>query len=124
MESITLTPEPLIITSDFNIHVNNTNDSDACEFLELVASRGLKQHVIGPTHEGGHTLDLVITRQYDKLAAIITPIISSKTVLISENCLMLQSPCCVTPTLHRFLVLTLFSLPTILEISLHRRLII
>ena len=66
MESITLTPEPLIITSDFNIHVNNTNDSDACEFLELVASRGLKQHVIGLTHEGGHTLDLVITRQYDQ----------------------------------------------------------
>ena len=66
MESIILTPEPLIITSDFNIHVNNTNDSDACEFLELVSSRGLKQHVIGLTHEGGHTLDLVITRQYDQ----------------------------------------------------------
>ena len=66
MESIILTPEPLIITGDFNIHVNNTNDSDACEFLDLLASLGLKQHVIGPTHEGGHTLDLVITRQYDQ----------------------------------------------------------
>ena len=50
MESIILTPEPLIITGDFNIHVNNTNDSDACEFLDLLASLGLKQHVIGPTH--------------------------------------------------------------------------
>ena len=67
MESIILAPEPLIITGDFNIHVNNTNDSDACEFLDLLASLGLKQHVIGPTHEGGHTLDLVITRQYDKV---------------------------------------------------------
>ena len=67
MESIILTPEPLIITGDFNIHVNNTNDSDACEFLDLLASLGLKQHVIGPTHEGGHTLDLVITRQYDQV---------------------------------------------------------
>ncbi|XP_068704868.1 uncharacterized protein [Montipora foliosa] len=66
MESIILTPEPLIITGDFNIHVNNVNDSDACEFLDLLASLGLKQHVIGPTHEGGHTLDLVITRQYDQ----------------------------------------------------------
>ena len=27
MESIILAPEPLIITGDFNIHVNNTNDS-------------------------------------------------------------------------------------------------
>ena len=65
------------------------------------------------------------TMQYTwwtKLAVIITPIISSKTVLIRENCLMLQSPCCVTPTLHRFPVLTLFILPMILEISLHRRL--
>ena len=66
MESIILTPEPLII-SDFNIHVNNTNDSDACEFLDLLASLGLKQHVVGPTHEGGHTLALVITRQYDQV---------------------------------------------------------
>ena len=62
MESIILTSEPLIITGGFNIHVNNVNDSDACEFLDLLASLGLKQHVIGPTHEGGHTLDLVITR--------------------------------------------------------------
>ena len=53
--------------------------------------------------------------------AIITPIIPSKTVLIRESCLMLQSPCCLTPTLHHFLVLTLFSFPMILEISLHRR---
>ena len=67
MESIILTPEPLIITGDFNIHVNNKNDSDACEFLDLLASLGLKQHVIGPAHVGGHTLDLVITRQYDQV---------------------------------------------------------
>ena len=67
MESIILKPEPLIITGDFNIHVNNTNDSHAYEFLDLLASLGLKRHVIGPTHEGGLTLDLVITRQYDQV---------------------------------------------------------
>ena len=43
MEIIILTPEPLIIMGDFNIHVNNTNDSDACDFLDLLASLGLKQ---------------------------------------------------------------------------------
>ena len=26
-----------------------------------------RRYVIGPTHEGGHTLDLVITRQYDQV---------------------------------------------------------
>ena len=52
---------------DFNIHVNDVNDFDACEFLDLLTSLGLKQHVVGPTHEGSHTLDLVITRQYDQV---------------------------------------------------------
>ena len=87
MESIILTPEPLIITGDFNIHVNNTNDSDACEFLDLLASLGLKQHVIGPTHEGGHTLDLVITRQYDqviKSAPMIDRFISDHAAVLCQ----------------------------------------
>ena len=35
--------------------------------MDLLASLGPKQHVVGPTHEGGHTLDLVITRQYDRV---------------------------------------------------------
>ena len=87
MESIILTPEPLIITGDFNIHVNNTNDSDACEFLDLLASLGLKQHVVGPTHEGGHTLALVITRQYDqviKSAPMIDRFISDHAAVLCQ----------------------------------------
>ena len=87
MESIILTPEPLIITGNFNIHVNKTNDSDACEFLDLLASLGLKQHVIGPTHEGGHTLDLVITRQYDqviKSAPMIDRFISDHAAVLCQ----------------------------------------
>ena len=87
MGSIILTPEPLIITGDFNIHVNNTNDSDACEFLDLLASLGLKQYVIGSTHEGDHTLDLVITRQYDqviKSALMIDRFISDHATVLCQ----------------------------------------
>ncbi|XP_068713260.1 uncharacterized protein [Montipora foliosa] len=97
MESIILTPEPLIITGDFNIHVDNVNDSDACEFLDLLASLGLKQHVIGPTHEGGHTLDLVITRQYDqviKSAALIDRFISDHAAVLCQ--LDSVKPCTAT----------------------------
>ena len=65
LESIILVPEPLIVTGDLNIHVNDANDPDACEFLDLLVSMGLKQHVKGSTHEAGHTLDLVITREHD-----------------------------------------------------------
>ena len=65
----------------------STNDSDACEFLDLLASLGLKQHVIGPTHEGGHTLDLVITRQYDqviKSAPMIDRFISDHAAVLCQ----------------------------------------
>ena len=65
LESIILVPEPLIVIGDFNIHVNDTNDPNACEFLDLLVSMGLKQHVKASTHEGGHTLDLVTTREHD-----------------------------------------------------------
>ena len=89
MESIILTLEPLIITSDLNIHVNNTNDSNACKFLDLLASLGLKQHFIGPNHEGGYTLDLVITREYDpgikiKSAPIVDPFISDHAAVLCQ----------------------------------------
>ena len=68
LESIILSPEPLIITGDFNIHVNQTDvDSEAMEFLDILESMGLKQHVIMATHENGHTLHLLITRQYENV---------------------------------------------------------
>ena len=62
LESVVMSPEPLLITGDFNIHVNVSRDPDAARFLELLTSMGLEQHVDKPTHISGHTLDLVITR--------------------------------------------------------------
>ena len=38
---------------------------------ELLESMDLQQHVNEPTHESGHTLDLIITRQCDSLLANI-----------------------------------------------------
>ncbi|PFX30128.1 hypothetical protein AWC38_SpisGene5116 [Stylophora pistillata] len=79
LESIILVPEPLIVTGDLNIPVNDTDDPNACEFLDLRVPLGLKQHAKGSTHEGGHTLDLVITREDDdiiKSAVVIDRFIS------------------------------------------------
>ena len=67
LESVVMSSEPLLITGDFNIHVNVPNDSDAARFLELLTSMGLEQHVDKPTHISGHTLDLIITRCSDSL---------------------------------------------------------
>ena len=74
LESITSVSEALIVTGDLNIHVNDTNDPNACEFLDLLVSMGLKQHVTSSTHEDGHTLDLVITREHDDVIKS-TPVI-------------------------------------------------
>lgn len=35
------------------------------EFLDVIESMGLEQHVKMPTHKGGHILDLLITREID-----------------------------------------------------------
>ena len=56
LESVILSNDLLCLTGDFNIHVDDHNDPAACRFLDL-----LTQHVAKPTHEHGHTLDLVIT---------------------------------------------------------------
>ena len=56
-----------MIAGDFNIHVDVPEDSDSIKLLDLLESFSLRQHVVGPTHILGHTLDLVITRQSDQI---------------------------------------------------------
>ena len=63
LESIILSAEPICITGDYNIHVDTLSDPYATELMDLLESMGLEQHVNQPTHELGHTLDLIVTRQ-------------------------------------------------------------
>ena len=58
-----MTPDRLLITGGFNVHVDMPNDPTAAKFLSILESFGLVQHVAVPTHVAGHTLDLVITRE-------------------------------------------------------------
>ena len=51
--------ENLILTGNFNIHVNK-NDQDAQAFIDIVEALGLTQHVGFETHKAGNILDLVI----------------------------------------------------------------
>ena len=76
LEPITLSPEPLVISGDMNIHVDDPDDSDAIMFPDLLDTYGLTQHVNTPTRRLGHTLDLIITRVSDALAKS-TPISDS-----------------------------------------------
>ena len=66
MEQIISLPGSLIVTGDFNYHVENVNhDKDVQDFVQMVDSFNLHQHVVGPTHRSGGTLDLVMTSVTD-----------------------------------------------------------
>jgi len=54
---------PVIICGDFNVHVDQCNDTHAMRLVQLLKSFGYVQHVNEPTHVAGHTLDLVITNR-------------------------------------------------------------
>ena len=69
LENIIMSSVPLLIAGDFNIHVDVPGNADSVCLKELLESMGLQQHVNVPTHESGHTLDLIITRQCDSLLA-------------------------------------------------------
>ena len=53
----------IIIVGDFNFHMEDTNNTDAQKFQDLLFSLNLTQYITQVTHEGGHMLDLIITRE-------------------------------------------------------------
>lgn len=55
-------PSDLLVTGDFNIHVDDLSAPGTQSFLNLLESFDLNQHVNFPTHESGHSLDLLISR--------------------------------------------------------------
>eukprot|EP00057_Strongylocentrotus_purpuratus_P013391 XP_011667865.1 PREDICTED: uncharacterized protein LOC105439979 [Strongylocentrotus purpuratus] len=63
LESVTVDCHHLLLIGDFNIQVDNAENKDAKVFSDVLYSVGLAQHVTAPTHQTGHTLDLVITRK-------------------------------------------------------------
>ena len=54
--------DKIIVFGNFNIHVEKETDSKAIEFMDLLSSMDFIQHVTGPIHNHGHTLDVVITK--------------------------------------------------------------
>jgi len=53
---------PVVACGDFNVHVDQVEDTNAVRLDQLLQSFGYVQHVSEPTHNAGHTIDLVITR--------------------------------------------------------------
>ena len=51
----------LILLEDFNISTENVPNPDTVIFNDTMAALGLQQHVQGPTHKMGNTLDLIFS---------------------------------------------------------------
>src|SRR5437867_4988637 len=67
LEDLISSPSELIITGDFNFHVDDPNSPSGSSFLTLLDTFGLSQLVSFPTHTAGYTLDLLITRSSSTL---------------------------------------------------------
>ena len=67
LQLLVVTTAKLLIVGDFNIHTDVATNSAAIKLQSTLHSFGLSQHVNGPTHLDGHTLDLVIARDADKV---------------------------------------------------------
>jgi hypothetical protein len=84
LEYLITKPEDLLITGDFNFHMDDKNNYYASRFKCLLDSFSLTQHVTEPTHKDGHTLDLVITRSSDEIISdlyVDVPTISDHSVI-------------------------------------------
>ena len=57
LENVVMCPEVL--------HLDDLRDNDTKKFMDLLETFSLSQHVSGPTHLSGHTLDPIITRSSD-----------------------------------------------------------
>ena len=62
LETLVVFNSQILITGDFNIHVNDQEDRNGKRLLTLLKDFDLKQCVAEPTHTGGYVLDLVIVR--------------------------------------------------------------
>ena len=62
-----LSPGELLDVDDFNLYVDDVADSSARQFLDVLDTLELRQHVTETTHKRGHTLDPVITRKEDSI---------------------------------------------------------
>ena len=60
LDAFTIMYEDFVIAGDINIHLE-TNETSSTRFNNLLEVYNLKQHVDGPTHIKGHTIDIVIS---------------------------------------------------------------
>ena len=86
---------PIVLAGDFNVHFENSLDSETKQLEYLTSSFGLSQFVCGASHKLGHTLDLVFVNDNDFAMQPIKPVC----VDISDHFpVFFELPNCVRPS--------------------------
>ena len=67
LDRLTILPFPLVITGDFNVHIDKPSECNVNKILALLDANDLQQFVCSPTHTSGHILDLLIARNSETL---------------------------------------------------------
>ena len=63
-----------VLLGDFNVHFEKKDSADVKKLLDIISSFGLSQSVVGPTHNLGHTLDLIFSNHLDLPIEPATPV--------------------------------------------------
>lgn len=93
LSSLVLNHDKIIIAGDFNLHIDVFSNLHASEFLNLTESFNFVQHVSGPTHNHGHTLDLIFTHGLS-----LNNLITKDTSVSDHFCLAFDV---TLPTIHK-----------------------
>ena len=86
LEELAIYPGHIMVCGDFNIHVDDVANSNTALLNDVVISYNLNQHVRSPTHEAGHTLDLILTRFSDDF--VLDDSITISNILPSDHALV------------------------------------
>ena len=77
----------IILLGDLNLHIDNPEDPDADQLIAMLEAFGLEQHIKFPTHQLGHTLDLIAMEPATKFECtpIPGPYLSDHRMVIIET---------------------------------------
>ena len=72
---------PIVIVGDANIHLDDSISPSTNIFNDIIFGCDLRQLVTRPTHEAGHTLDVVITNSCHAIKDVDPPICSDHSLI-------------------------------------------
>ena len=93
----------ILIAGDVNIHLDKPDDRLTRKFNHILEDFGLAQHISCPTHNAGHTLDVIITKVDPKLLVetkVHPPTFSDHSLLVAKLPLVKPKPTAFNATVR------------------------